>query len=126
MWFAMAMALAVGGWAGCDDWITMPDREPTMEGVLVGVNGCSYGEACIAMVPERIETVWVKTDTTEACGVILTVTETTGLLVREGSAVRRALPEEFTLLRPVRVWIQGDVVAESCPAQGGAEALELK
>lgn len=120
------LVVALAGWAGCDDGITTPDRDPTMEGILVGMNGCGYDQVCTAMVPERIETVWVKTDIEDPCGVTLTVTGRTDLLVREGSALRRALPGDFTMLRPVRVWIVGDVVAESCPAQGGAEALELQ
>lgn len=120
------LVLALAGWAGCDDGITTPDRDPTMEGILVGVNGCDFSQPCVAVVPDSITSVWVKTDAQDPCGVTLTVTRRTDLLVREGLAVRRALPEEFTAWRPVRVWIEGDVVAESCPAQGGAEALELQ
>jgi len=119
------LALAAAGWAACDDGITTPDRDPTLVGLLAGVNDCDFDEFCLAAVPDSITRVWVKADMEDPCGVVLTVDRRTDLLVREGSALRRALPEEFTPWRPVKAWVRGDVIAESCPAQGGAEALEL-
>jgi hypothetical protein len=122
----LAIAVTLAGAACDDEGITVPGRNATLVGVLAGVNGCDFTQACVAVVPDSITQVWVKTDTTDACGVILSVDRDTNLLVREGSALRRALPAEFTAWRPVRAWVRGDVVAESCPAQGGAEAVELR
>lgn len=124
---SLAICALALGWAACDDdGITIPGRSASLEGVLAGVNGCDFTQACVAVVPDSITRVWVKEDTTDACGVILSVDRSTDLLVREGSALRRALPQEFTPWRPVRVWVKGDMIAESCPGQGGAEAIELR
>lgn len=124
---ALAICTLALGWAACDDaGITVPGRSASLEGVLAGVNGCDFTQACVAVVPDSITRVWVKTDTADACGVILTVDRGADLLVREGSALRRALPQEFTPWRPVRAWVEGNVIADSCPGQGAAEAIELR
>lgn len=109
----------------CESGITTPDRAPTLEGILVGVNGCDFTEACIAVVPDSIWRVWIKEDEADPCGVYLGVDRSTALVVREGSAIRAALPEEFVPWRPARAWVVGNVIAESCPGQAAAEAIEL-
>lgn len=124
-WALALTGAALLAWSGCDDGITVPDRTPTLTGVLAGVNGCDFTQPCVAVVPDSITSVWVKTDQNDPCGVILSVDRRTDLLVREGSALRRALPAEFTAWRPVKAWVRGDVIADSCPGQGGAEAVEL-
>ena len=106
------MGLLLAALAGCDDaGITTPDRDPFLTGLLVGLNGCDFTEACIAVVPESVETLWAKTDLEDPCGVILGVDEDTELLVREGSALRRATVTDFTPFRELAVWVVGDIVA---------------
>ena len=122
----MALAVSVAGWAACDEGITTPDRDPTLVGILVGMNECDFTEFCLTVVPDSIWRVWVKTDQDDPCGVTLAVDRRTELVVREGSALRRALPEDFTPWRAVHAWVRGDVIAESCPGQGAAQALELR
>lgn len=120
----VALALTTLGFA-CESGITTPDRAPTLDGILAGVNGCDFTELCVAVVPDSIRTVWIKSDEGDPCGVRLSVDRRTALVVREGSALRAALPYEFTPWRPVRAWVRGDVIADSCPGQGAAEAVEL-
>ena len=122
----VALLAATVGWAACDSGITTPDSQPTLTGILVGVNGCDFTELCLTVVPDSISRVWVKTDENDPCGVTLSVDRRTDLVVRVGSALRRARPEDFTPWRPVHAWVRGDVIAESCPGQGGAQALELR
>ena len=128
LWVLAVLAgIVVGAAAGCDDaGITTPDRDPTFLGILVGLNGCDFTEVCPLVIPGVVETAWVKNDLEDPCGVILTVDEDTELLLREGSALRRAAPADFTPFRDVAAWVVGDVVAESCPAQGLAESIELR
>lgn len=125
--FVLAVALAAAAATACDDQgITIPGRGFDIEGEIVGVNGCDFEEPCIAVVPEVIESVWIKTDRTDACGIIFSVTEASDLLLRQGSALRRAEPADFTPFRAVRAWARGGVIAESCPAQAEAETIELR
>ena len=123
----MALSVAILALTACDeDGITAPDRAPFMMGQVVGLNGCDFTQACIAVVPTSVETVWVKENQDDPCGVILSVDEKTDLLVRESSALRRAVPTDFTPFREAHVWVAGNVIAESCPAQGLLEAIELR
>ena len=121
----LVAALLVG--AGCDDdGITTPGAPPAAEGILAGVNGCDFTQPCAAVVPDSIWQVWVKADQDDNCGVLFAVDRGTDLLIREGTALRRAAPEEFTPWRPVRAWSPDGAVADSCPGQATARAVELR
>lgn len=121
---AAATALLLLPVLGCDGGITLPDDVAFQTGVLAGVNGVDFSLVLGWEPPEVVETLWVKEGEEDVCGVIWTVGDGTDLLVREGSALRRAVPEDLVPFRDVRVWTSGPI-AESCPAQGTADAVEF-
>lgn len=125
----LAVAVLLGGAAACDDdGITVPGDAPAQEGVVVEIDADPFGAAAAGGPDVRTElarNIWVKEDTTQACGVVWTLDSRTDVLVREGSALRRAVDTDLRVDRPVRVWTDG-VIADSCPGQGTATAVELR
>lgn len=127
----LVVALALGAAVACDDdGITIPGDEPAQEGIIVAVDADRFGAAATptgtaTVRTEIARTIWVKEDTAQACGIVWTFDAETDVLVREGSALRRAVDGDLQVERPVGVWTDGPV-AESCPAQGIATAVELR
>lgn len=132
----LAAVLVLCAAAACDDdGITLPGNEPAQTGVIVEIDARPFGAATgaaavqeedddgrLTLVPRSI---WVKEDPAEACGIVWTLDAGTDVLVRTGSALRRAVDGDLAVDRPVRVWTDG-AIAESCPAQGLASAVELR
>ena len=116
---------------GCDaDGITVPAAAPAQTGVIVEVDAGPFSnaptpEGATDVRSEVPRTIWVKEDVSEECGIVWTFDAETEVLVRSGSALRRAVDEDLRVDRPVRVWTDGPV-AESCPAQGVPTAVELR
>lgn len=126
----VAVALLLAAAAACDDdGITVPGDEAAQVGVIVEVDATPFAAAVPgrtgALRTEVARNIWVKEDTAQACGVVWTLGSTTDVLVRTGSALRRAVDADLAVGRSVRVWTDGPV-AESCPAQGLATAVELR
>ncbi len=108
--FVALLALACGS-------IAFPDRPPTIQGDIVGVGSeVPFGAA---------NRIWVKETPADPCGIVFTVTGSTeiGEPRPDGSIEERSFGDLVVGLT-VRVWASGPV-AESCPAQAGAEAIEL-
>lgn len=112
-WAATALlavlALACGS-------ITFPERDPTIRGDIVGTGpDIPFGSG---------NTIWVKETPESPCGIVFTVTASTdiGEQQPDGSIAERSF-SDLTVERTVRVW--SGAVAESCPAQARANAIEL-
>lgn len=96
--------------------LSFPDVPPAIEGDVIGVG---------PEIPFGGENrFWVKETPDAACGVVFTVTESTKIGERrpDGSIAERS-PNDIEVERTVRVW--AGAIAESCPGQGQAEAVEL-
>lgn len=130
------LALGAAAAAACgEDQLATPSGDPASSGPLVGVNGRAFVDPTgqglgwpvdpSAPAPDSVERIWVADGDDDPCGVIWTVDETTELQLRESSALRRAVPADFTPLRRTLVWTRG-AIAESCPAQGTADVVELR
>lgn len=107
----VATALLVG----CGS-LTFPDGNPAIQGDIVGVGpGIPFG------AENRI---WVKETPEAPCGIVFAVTGGTeiGEAQPDGSIAERSFAD-LTEGRTVRVW--AGPIAESCPGQGRADAIEL-
>lgn len=116
---------------GCGGGPTVPGEAPAMAGIVAGVNGADYREFALWTEPDSVGSVLVITDGEDPCGTFWRVDAATAALVREGSALRRAVPRDFTPWRPIRVWAREaaptrNAVVATCPGYGDAEALELR
>lgn len=112
----MTFALPLAALAlGCGS-ITFPDAEPTIEGDIVGV-----GEEIPFGGEDRF---WVKETPAAPCGIVFRVSGSTEIGERQpdGSIAERSFAD-LTVDRTVRVW--SEAVADSCPGQGLATAIEL-
>ena len=110
MWVA---ALAVA----CSS-LTFPDRDPTIQGDIVGVGSeIPFGGD---------HSIWVKETPDAPCGIVFGVTESTEIGERQpdGSIAERSF-DDLSIDRTVRVWAAGGAVAESCPGQARAGVIEL-
>ncbi len=97
--------------------LTFPDSNPVIQGAIVGVG---------ADIPFGGEnTIWVKETPQSPCGIVFTVTESTniGSELPDGSITEHSFADLAVGL-VVRVWASGGI-AESCPGQGRADAIEL-
>ena len=69
-------------------------------------------------------TIHVKESEQEECGVVYVVRESTPISRRDPNGrLARATVSDLTVGKRVTVW--SDFIAESCPAQGGALAVEI-
>ena len=110
---AIAIALAM---LGCGS-VAFPDRQPVIEGEIVGVapdvpfDGGS---------PTKI---WVKEEQADPCGIVFeTADAAIGRRGDDGAVDDRTFDDLAPGVR-VRVW--ADAVAESCPGQADATAIEI-
>ena len=113
MRFALSMLL-VAGVAGCGSSLSEPAKSG-MTGTIVARDVATSGGSA--------PTVHIKADN-DNCGVIYVVDDHTELLLRktDGKLARASL-SEFTVGRRATVW--ANAVADSCPGQSYAEALEI-
>lgn len=98
--------------------LTFPDRNPTIQGDIVGVG------LEIPFGGDR--SIWVKETPVAPCGIVFSVTESTEIGERapDDSIAERTF-DDLTMGRAVRVWAAGNTVAESCPGQARAGVIEL-
>jgi hypothetical protein len=98
--------------------LTFPNRDPTIQGDIVGVG------SEIPFGSDR--SIWVKETPVAPCGIVFGVTESTeiGETAPDGSIVERTF-DDLTVGGTVRVWAAGGIVAESCPGQARAGVIEL-
>lgn len=114
-WIARAAPVAIALFLACGS-LAFPDAEPAIEGEVVGAGSdIPFGGE---------DRFWVKEAPDAPCGIVFGVTGATTIGERrpDGSIAERS-PDDVTVGRAVRVW--ADAIAESCPAQGEAEAVEL-
>lgn len=106
---AMWLALACGS-------PTFPDRPPTITGGIVGIGPeVPFGGA---------RSVWVKDDPGDPCGIVFTATDDTEIGVRrDDDAIDPRAFGTLAVGQEVRVW--SGAIAESCPGQGHADAIEI-
>ncbi len=96
--------------------ITFPGGPPAVDGDIVGVGpDVPFGSQ---------RAIWVKEAPDAPCGIVFTVTESTDIGERQpdGSIAERSFAD-LVVGRTVRVW--SGAVAESCPGQARANAIEL-
>ncbi len=115
MTLAAAVAAGVGSANGCQS-PTFPDGDPTLEGEIFGIgNTVPFGS-------ER--TVWVKAAADSPCGIVFLVEAETDIGARQpDDSVEDRRFEDLAVGHRVRIW-SGDV-AESCPGQAAADAIEI-
>lgn len=114
-WIARATPVAIALFLACGS-IAFPDAEPAIEGEVVGTG---------PDIPFGAEgRFWVKEAPDAPCGIVFRVTGSTTIGERrpKGTIAERSL-DDITVGRAVRVW--AGAVAESCPGQGEAAAVEL-
>jgi hypothetical protein len=94
-----------------------PSGPPAISGVIVGRDqSISIGGP---------PTVHVKETVNEECGIIFTIRDPVLVQRRSpGGALTPASISELTIGREVAVWARGGI-AESCPAQAGALAIQI-
>ena len=96
----------------------LPGEEPTIEGAI-------HARSLVPSSAPGRSTVHVKESATDPCGIIFSSDDQTGLGARDASGVVRTIPlEQFEVGARVRAWARG-AIAESCPMQAAALALEL-
>lgn len=95
---------------------TFPDRQPTIAGEVVGIGAeVPFGSA---------RSVWVKESPADPCGIVFRVTEDTEIGARASDdSVDPRRFDDLAIGRDVRVW--SGPIAESCPGQGRADAIEI-
>ena len=97
--------------------LSLPDRAPTLVGVIVAETRPPPGAA-------GRPTVHVKQTPGEPCGIVFSIGSETDIVVRDPrGALSRAPFDSLTAGRIVRVW--SGAVAESCPGQSRAGAIEI-
>lgn len=112
---ALAMALGAATAVGCGS-PTFPDREPTLEGEIVGVGDT------VPFGSQR--TIWVKAAPDAACGVVFRVQAGTDIGERRpDNSVEDRRFEDLRVGQRVKIW--SGAVAESCPGQATADAVEI-
>lgn len=112
----MMIAAALVCWS-CGSSPVTPAGSP-LKGVIVARNTGSS-------IAQGNPTVHMKTDSTDACGVVFSVNSNTELRRRISSGgTRTAVIDEFTVGALAKAW--APVVAESCPAQAVATLIELQ
>ncbi|MGH7540162.1 MAG: DUF3221 domain-containing protein [Gemmatimonadota bacterium] len=96
--------------------VTFPDRDPTIHGDIVGVG---------PQIPFGGEDrFWVKETPDAPCGIVFRVVVSTEIGERQpGGSIEERSFSELVVGRSVRVWARA--VADSCPAQARADAIEL-
>jgi len=111
---ALAAGLVAAVLVGCGS-ITFPERTPTVLGEIVGIgDGTPLGGAT---------TIWVKEDPDEACGIVFQTDKTFIGDRLDSGLIRQRDFDQLALGQRVRVW--AGAIAESCPAQGSAGAIEI-
>lgn len=105
---------------GCGSSVQAPDAAPVIEGEIVAVGDeVTFPEPD----PSTLTLVWIKEEPTDQdeCGVVFFVEPTTDILVgsEEGSV------DDLRTGRRARGWTPDGAVAESCPAQGKALAIQV-
>lgn len=112
---AAAVALAV---PACDAGVQAPSGPPAIEGEIVDV-----GRELSSVEPPASSDllVWIKEDRDDECGIVFFVRRSTQVLVGD----RRAGLDEIRIGHRARAWTGDEPLAESCPAQGVARALQL-
>lgn len=117
----LLVLLAVVPVAGCGGPtdLELPAGEATIEGPIVA------RDVPLGIADDEVPTVHVKRDDDDSCGIIFAVEDFTVIArLTGGRALVPAVVEELEVGRRVRVWARG-AIAESCPAQGRAEAVVL-
>ncbi len=100
--------------------LELPDTRATIEGPIVA------RDVATSFSDEGQPTFHVKEGDDDPCGIIFTVEEFTEIARRNATGeLIEARVEELTVGTRVRVWARGGI-AESCPAQGRAEAVEIR
>ncbi len=110
----ISILLLVGG-VGCAS-MTFPADRATITGEIVGVGeGVPFGGP---------RSVWVKEAPDSPCGIVFAIDARTRIRERhaDGSLSGRVF-SDLSVGRKVRAWT--DAVAESCPGQARAQAIEL-
>lgn len=107
-------AALVGSVAACGS-LTFPDEAPSIQGDIVGIgDDTPFGGAT---------TIWVKEDPDDPCGVVFGTDEAfIGRRLSDGE-VREIDFDQLAIGQTVRVW--SGPIAESCPGQGSADAIEV-
>lgn len=105
---AIALALACGG-------LVFPERTPSIVGNIVEIGrDAPFGGA---------KTVWVKQDPSDECGIVFLADQAFIGDRPNDLAIRERDFDHLDVGQRVRVW--AGAIAESCPAQGSADAIEI-
>ena len=113
---ALALAVTLGATVVACGSPTFPDREPTLEGEIVGI-----GDA-VPFGSQR--TIWVKAAPDAACGVVFRVEAGTDIGERRpDDSVEERRFEDLSVGQRVKSW--SGAVAESCPGQATVDAVEI-
>jgi hypothetical protein len=111
----LALALA-GAIAACNE-PSIPDDPAAMTGDIVARNVPTPSTG-------TLPTIHVKTSSTDPCGVIFGINSSTVLRRRvAGGELRSARIDDLVVGTDVRVW--AGAIADSCPGQGVATAVEI-
>lgn len=116
--FAVPLLILTAACGGSGVSVTLPDDQPAIDGDIIEIG------RSIPIAPDDPNTIWVKETPDAPCGIVFVVDESTPIGQRraDGSASRRSF-SDLAVSQRVRVW--ADAVAESCPAQARAEAIEI-
>lgn len=105
-----AIALALG----CGD-LVFPERSPSIVGSIVEIGrDVPFGDA---------KTIWVKQDASDQCGIVFLADQAFIGDRPDARLIRRRAFDHLDVGQRVRVW--AGAIAESCPAQGSADAIEI-
>jgi len=108
--------LAMSTMLGCAS-LTFPDRVPSITGEII-----EMGEDTIFANGDA-GAIWVKESPTDPCGIVFRTHEAEiGDRLDDGSVRERGVAD-LAVGQQVRVW--AGAIADSCPAQGIAEAIEI-
>lgn len=108
--------LGVMLFAACSGNSFAPDNAVVYSGTVVALNPVTFGTAA--------PSIHVKSSTDQQCGVIFSMTNTTPIRVRVQNQTADGDVDVLKVGSKVNVYFSG-IVAESCPAQGGAYAVEV-
>lgn len=119
-WLAVATLGAALVQAGCDS-----STGPELPGSAPAITGPIVARNVDTPTSDGRPTIHVKEIPNDPCGIIFALEPDTEIARRtDEDALVAAAVDELTVGLPVRVWARGGI-AESCPAQGVADAVEI-
>ncbi len=118
-----AAALALAAPAGCSNLVSLPEREPTIEGEIVAVEIFTPVATADGSRVRTIRSVHIRA-VGDPCGIVFFFSPKTPIgITRSVGPTREASFDDVAVGQVARAWARGEVF-RSCP--GGAEAAALE